>query len=169
MKFPAYCKNRIKAEKKKLTATPASSMVAVVAARLKGVVEPVHKVTIIPRGMALGSTMQLPERDKYHQRRGELMGILAMLYGGRVAEELFCDDISGGASNDIERATEIARAMVCSWGMSDALGPVSYGDQRNEVFLGDELMRSRNYSEDTSRAIDAEVRKIYLGESFRLQ
>jgi len=139
---------------------------ALVAAKLKGVVEPVHKVTIIPRGMALGSTMQLPERDKYHHRRKELMGMLAMLYGGRVAEELFCDDISGGASNDIERATEIARNMVCSWGMSDVLGPVSYGDQRNEVFLGDELMRNRNYSEDTSRAIDREVRQI-LDESHK--
>jgi len=136
---------------------------ALVAARLKGVVEPVHKVTIIPRGMALGATMQLPERDKYHHRKRELLGMLTVLYGGRVAEELFCDDISGGAANDIERATEIARNMVCSWGMSDALGPVSYGDQRGEVFLGDELMRNRNYSEDTSQAIDREVRTILEG------
>ena len=138
---------------------------AVVGMRLPGQVEPVHKVTIIPRGMALGSTMQLPERDKYHHRKGELKAMLAMLYGGRVAEQLFCEDISGGASNDIERATEIARKMVCSWGMSDALGPVSYGEQRGEVFLGDELMRSKNYSEETSRAIDNEVRAI-LDEAY---
>lgn len=133
---------------------------ALVAAMLPDLVEPVHKVTIIPRGMALGATMQLPERDKYHHRRNELHGMLAMLYGGRVAEELFCDDISGGASNDIERATEIARNMVCSWGMSESMGPVSYGESRSEVFLGDELMRNKNYSEETSRAIDEEVRKI---------
>ena len=133
---------------------------ALVAAKLKGVVEPVHKVTIIPRGMALGATMQLPENDKYHHRRKELMGMRAVLYGGRVAEELFCNDITGGASNDIERATDIARNMICSWGMSDALGPVSYGEQRHEVFLGDELMRNKNYSEETSRAIDEEVRRI---------
>ncbi len=133
---------------------------ALVAEKLPGEVEPVHKVTIIPRGMALGSTMQLPQKDKYHQRRRELEGMLAMLYGGRVAEEVFCDDISGGASNDIERATEIARAMVCSLGMSDALGPMTLGESRGEVFLGDELMRSKNYSEATSEAIDTEVRRI---------
>ena len=160
VRFGRQKKSRVLIEEdRKLTAYHESGH-ALVAARLKGVVEPVHKVTIIPRGMALGATMQLPERDKYHHRRRELMGMLAMLYGGRVAEELFCDDISGGASNDIERATEIARNMVCSWGMSDALGPVSYGDQRNEVFLGDEMIRNRNYSEHTSRAIDEEVRQI---------
>lgn len=133
---------------------------ALVAEKLPGEVEPVHKVTIIPRGMALGATMQLPQKDKYHQRRRELEGMLAMLYGGRVAEEIFCDDISGGASNDIERATEIARAMVCSLGMSEALGPMALGESRSEVFLGDELMRNKNYSEATSEAIDAEVRRI---------
>ncbi|RKY20955.1 MAG: cell division protein FtsH [Planctomycetota bacterium] len=138
---------------------------ATVAAKLPDLVEPVHKVTIIPRGMALGATMQLPERDRYHHRKQELKGMLAMLYGGRLAEELFCEDISGGASNDIERATQIARQMVCAWGMSDALGPVCYGEQRGEVFLGDELMRSRNYSEETGRAIDTEVRKI-LDEAY---
>jgi cell division protease FtsH len=137
---------------------------AMVASKLPKLVDRVHKVTIIPRGMALGSTMQLPERDKYHHRKNELKGMLAMLYGGRVAEELFCEDISGGASNDIERATEIARNMVCAWGMSETLGPVCYGEKRGEVFLGDELMRSRNFSEETSRAIDAEVR-IFLDEA----
>ena len=133
---------------------------AQVAVTLKGEVEPVHKVTIIPRGMALGSTMQLPEKDKYHHRKKELLAMLTVLYGGRVAEELYCDDISGGAANDIERATEIARQMVCNWGMNRSLGPMTLGETRGEVFLGDELVRSRNYSEVTSEAIDQEVRDI---------
>ena len=122
-----------------------------------------HKVTIIPRGMALGSTMQLPQRDKYNHRKKELVGMLAVLYGGRVAEELFCDDVSDGASNDISRATSLARSMVCSWGMSERLGPVALGEERQEVFLGDELVRSKNYSEATSQAIDAEVRSLLDG------
>jgi len=160
VRFGRQKKSRVLIEEDRRITAYHESGHALVAASLKGIVEPVHKVTIIPRGMALGSTMQLPERDKYHHRKKELMGMLAVLYGGRVAEELFCEDISGGAANDIERATEIARNMVCSWGMSEALGPVSYGEQRKEVFLGDELMRSKNYSEETSRAIDDEVRRI---------
>jgi cell division protease FtsH len=160
VRFGRESKSRVIADEDRRITAYHESGHALVAAKLKGVVEPVHKVTIIPRGRALGATMQLPERDKYHHRRKELMGMLAVLYGGRVAEELFCDDISGGASNDIERATELARQMVCSWGMSDLLGPVSYGEQRQEVFLGDELMRNKNYSEATSQEIDREVRKI---------
>lgn len=160
VRFGRQKKSRVLIEEdKRLTAYHEAGHV-MVAEALPDLVEPVHKVTIIPRGMALGATMQLPERDKYHHRRNELKGMLAMLYGGRVAEEKFCEDISGGASNDIERATEIARMMVCNWGMSEALGPVSYGESRGEVFLGDELLRNKNYSEKTSEAIDEEVRHI---------
>ncbi|GJM21565.1 MAG: hypothetical protein DHS20C15_14800 [Planctomycetota bacterium] len=160
VRFGREKRSRVMTEEDKRATAYHEAGHAVVTAKLKGQVDPVHKVTIIPRGMALGATMSLPERDKYSVNRRELESLLAVLYGGRVAEELFCDDISGGAANDIERATEMARNMVCSWGMSDALGPVSYGEQRGEVFLGDELMRSRNYSEKTSQSIDAEVRRI---------
>jgi len=160
VRFGRQKKSRVLIEEDKRITAYHEAGHAIVAVELPGLVEPVHKVTIIPRGMMLGATMQLPERDKYHQRRNELKGTLAMLYGGRVAEELFCDDISGGASNDIERATEIARMMVCNWGMSENLGPVSYGETRGEVFLGDELLRSKNFSERTSEAIDTEVRAI---------
>jgi cell division protease FtsH len=160
VRFGRQKKSRVMIEEDRKVTAYHEAGHAVVAAELKDIVEPLHKVTIIPRGMALGATMQLPERDKYHHRRNELYGMLTVLFGGRVAEELFCDDISGGAANDIERATEIARAMVCSWGMSDALGPVALGERRGEVFLGDELLRSKNYSEATSEAIDREVRSI---------
>jgi len=160
VRFGRQKKTRVLIEEdKRLTAYHEAGHV-MVAEALPDLVEPVHKVTIIPRGMALGATMQLPERDKYHHRRNELKAMLAMLYGGRVAEEKFCEDISGGASNDIERATEIARMMVCNWGMSDVMGPVSYGESRGEVFLGDELLRNKNYSEKTSEAIDQEVHDI---------
>ncbi len=160
VRFGRQKKSRVMVEEDRRVTAYHEAGHALVAAKLSGVVEPVHKVTIIPRGMALGATMQLPERDKYHHRRRELIGMLTVLFGGRVAEELYCDDISGGAANDIERATEIARAMVCSWGMSDALGPVALGEKRGEVFLGDELLRSKNYSEATAEAIDREVRAM---------
>jgi len=160
VRFGRQKKSRVMVEEDRRVTAYHEAGHAVVAADLKEIVEPLHKVTIIPRGMALGATMQLPERDKYHHRRNELHGMLTVLFGGRVAEELFCDDISGGAANDIERATEIARAMVCSWGMSEALGPVALGERRGEIFLGDELLRSKNYSEATSEAIDREVRSI---------
>ncbi len=160
VRFGRQKKSRVMVEEDRRITAYHESGHAVVASALKDQVEPLHKVTIIPRGMALGATMQLPERDKYHHRKKELMAMLTVFYGGRVAEELFCDDISGGAANDIERATDIARAMVCSWGMSDALGPMALGERRGEVFLGDELLRSKNYSEATSEAIDREVRSI---------
>ncbi|HTE05617.1 MAG TPA: ATP-dependent zinc metalloprotease FtsH [Planctomycetota bacterium] len=160
VRFGRQKKSRVMVEEDRRVTAYHESGHAVVASRLKDLVEPLHKVTIIPRGMALGATMQLPERDKYHHRKRELLAMLTVLFGGRVAEELFCEDISGGAANDIERGTEIARAMVCSWGMSDALGPVALGERRGEVFLGDELLRSKNYSEATSEAIDREVRSI---------
>jgi len=123
-------------------------------------VEPLHKVTIIPRGMALGATMQLPEKDRYHHRRKELYGNIVVLYAGRIAEEKFCGDISSGAQNDIQRASEIARVMVCRLGMSDELGPVSYDDRQDHVFLGEELVRSQGHGPETMRKIDASVREI---------
>jgi cell division protease FtsH len=160
VRFGRQKKSRVMVEEDRRVTAYHEAGHAIVAAELKDVVEPLHKVTIIPRGMALGATMQLPERDKYHHRKRELLGMLTVLYGGRSAEELFCEDISGGAANDIERATDIARGMVCSWGMSETLGPVALGERRGEVFLGDELLRSKNYSEATSQAIDREVRSI---------
>lgn len=129
-------------------------------------VEPLHKVTIIPRGMALGATMQLPEKDRYHNRKKELLGNIVVLYAGRIAEQMFCGDISSGAQNDIQRATELARIMVCRLGMSDNLGPVSYDEQQDHVFLGEELVRSRSHAPETMKAIDSEV-KLILGDCYK--
>jgi len=129
-------------------------------AHLSPDVEPLHKVTIIPRGMALGATMQLPQKDRYHHRKKELLGNIVVLYAGRVAEEKFCGDISGGAQNDIERASELARVMVCRLGMSQTLGPISYDHRQEHVFLGEELVRSQNHGPETLRKIDEEVRNI---------
>ncbi|MFH1998105.1 MAG: ATP-dependent zinc metalloprotease FtsH [Planctomycetota bacterium] len=127
--------------------------------------EELHKVTIIPRGGALGATMILPEKDKYHHRKRELLATIKVLYAGRIAEQKFCSDISGGSKNDIERASEIARLMVCNLGMSDRVGPISYGEQHDHVFLGEELMRTKNHSNEVARAIDEEVKKI-LDDSY---
>jgi cell division protease FtsH len=99
-------------------------------------VEPLHKVTIIPRGMSLGATMVLPEKDHYHQRKRRLEGLITFAYGGRAAARLHGEDISAGAADDIRRATQIARMMVREWGMSEQLGPVSYGEENQQVFLG---------------------------------
>ena len=123
-------------------------------------VEPLHKVTIIPRGLALGATMQLPEKDRYHHRRKELYGNIVVLYAGRIAEEKFCGDISSGAQNDIQRASEIARVMVCRLGMSEELGPISYDDRQEHVFLGEELVRSQSHGPETMKKIDVSVRTI---------
>jgi cell division protease FtsH len=122
--------------------------------------EPLHKVTIIPRGMALGATMQLPERDRYHMQKGRLLAMITVLFGGRVAEEMFCDDITSGAQNDIERATEIARRMVTEWGMSERIGPIHYREGQEHVFLGHDVMKQRHHSERTAVEIDEEVRRI---------
>ncbi len=122
--------------------------------------EPVHKVTIIPRGAALGATMILPEKDRYHYRKKELMARIQVLYAGRIAEEKFCGDISGGAQNDIETASETARVMVCQLGMSEKVGPVSYGEKSGPVFLGQELVRSKTHSDEVARQIDTEVKAI---------
>jgi cell division protease FtsH len=132
---------------------------ALVARMLPGA-DPVHKVTIIPRGMALGVTQQLPDEDRHSYSRGFILNNLAILYGGRVAEELVLNEISTGASNDIEKATELARKMVCEWGMSESLGPVMFGKPADEPFLGMDLHQRREYSEDTARSIDKEVARI---------
>jgi cell division protease FtsH len=131
---------------------------ALVAAMTPGA-DPVHKVTIIPRGMALGLTMQLPEADKHTYTKEFLEGMLAVLMGGRSAEEIFLGHITTGAGNDIERATDIARNMVCEWGMSD-LGPLAYGKKEEAIFLGREIAQHRDFSEDTALQIDREVKRI---------
>jgi cell division protease FtsH len=121
--------------------------------------DPVHKVTIIPRGMALGVTQQLPEGDRHNYTQEYLLGQISILMGGRVAEETFLGSITTGASNDIEKATELARAMVCEYGMSE-LGPLTFGKKEEQIFLGREIAQHRDYSEETSIRIDSEVRKI---------
>jgi cell division protease FtsH len=121
--------------------------------------DPLHKVTIIPRGMALGVTMQLPLDDKHTYTRDYLESQLAIMMGGRAAEEIFLNHITTGAGNDIEQATEIARRMVCEWGMSD-LGPLAYGKHQQEIFLGRDLSTSRDFSEDTAIKIDQEVKNF---------
>ena len=132
---------------------------ALVAKLLPGT-DPVHKVTIIPRGRALGVTMQLPEADRHSYSKDYLNNNLMVLLAGRVAEELVFNAITTGAGNDIERATNMARRMVCEWGMSDVIGPMAVGEQGEEVFIGREWAHSRNFSEDTARVVDAEVKKF---------
>jgi cell division protease FtsH len=122
--------------------------------------EPLHKVTIIPRGMALGVTWHLPEGDKYNHSLKGLEAELAVAMGGRVAEEVFLQQTTTGAGNDIERATDIARKMVCEWGMSSALGPLTFGKKEEQIFLGREIAQHRDYSEATAIEIDNEVRRI---------
>jgi cell division protease FtsH len=121
--------------------------------------DPLHKVTIIPRGMALGVTMQLPEEDKYTVTKDYLETQLAILMGGRCAEEIFMSRMTTGAGNDIERATDLARKMVCEYGMS-RLGPLTFGKKEEQIFLGREIAQHRDFSEETARQIDAEVRNL---------
>jgi cell division protease FtsH len=123
-------------------------------------VEPLHKVTIIPRGVSMGMTMVLPEKDKYGVRKKECLGTITMTMAGRVAEEMFCNDISSGAENDIDRATALARKMVTRWGMSDKLGPISYSDEEEHVFLGNEITRGKRHSDRMAEEIDQEVRSL---------
>src|SRR6187455_2176458 len=122
--------------------------------------DPVHKVTIIPRGRALGVTMQLPTDDRHGYSKVYLYNQLAILMGGRVAEELVLKDMTTGAGNDLERATDLARKMVCEWGMSEKLGPLTFGRKEEEIFLGREISQHRDYSEDTAIIIDQEVKLI---------
>jgi cell division protease FtsH len=121
--------------------------------------DPIHKVSIIPRGMALGVTMQLPEADRYSHTKDYLEGQVAILMGGRIAEEIFLNHMTTGASNDIERATELSRKMVCEFGMS-TLGPITYGKKEEQIFLGREIAQHQDYSEDTAIKIDQEVNRI---------
>ena len=150
-------------EEKKNTAYHESGH-AVVAA-LREHADPLHKVTIIPRGMALGLTMQLPEEDKYTVTKDYLETQLAILMGGRIAEEIFLHHMTTGAGNDIERATEMARKMVCEYGMS-RLGPLTFGKKDEQIFLGREIAQHRDFSEETARQIDAEVRNL-VDEAYR--
>jgi cell division protease FtsH len=129
-------------------------------ARLLPGTDPVHKVTIIPRGRALGMTMQLPTDDRYSYSKVFLYNNLAILMGGRVAEELVLNQITTGAGNDLERATELARKMVCEWGMSDELGPLTFGKKDEEIFLGREIATRRDYSEEIALKIDSEVKRL---------
>jgi len=129
--------------------------------------DPVHKVTIIPRGRALGVTMSLPEKDRYSYDREYMLNQIAMLFGGRIAEEIFMNQMTTGASNDFERATELARNMVTRYGMSDALGPMVYAENEGEVFLGRSITTQKNVSETTMQKVDAEIRRI-IDEQYAL-
>ena len=129
-------------------------------AKLLPKTDPVHKVTIIPRGRALGVTMQLPTEDRYSQDRDRLLHTISVLFGGRIAEEIFMHQMTTGAANDFERATEIARRMVTQWGMSDALGPMVYGENEGEIFLGRSVTTHKNVSESTLQRVDYEIRRI---------
>ncbi|MGH9567888.1 MAG: ATP-dependent zinc metalloprotease FtsH, partial [Candidatus Angelobacter sp.] len=149
-------------EEKKVTAYHEAGHALVAA--LMPFADPLHKVTIIPRGMALGVTMQLPETDKHNYTRDYLETQLAVMMGGRLAEELFLDQMSTGAGNDIERATDMARKMVCEWGMSK-MGPLTFGKKDEQIFLGREIAQHRDFSEDTARQIDTEVRR-FVGNGY---
>jgi cell division protease FtsH len=131
-----------------------------VVARLLTRTDPVHKVTIIPRGRALGVTMQLPAEDRYSMDREMILQNISVLFGGRIAEEIFMNQMTTGASNDFERATEMARNMVMRWGMSDSLGPMVYGENEGEVFLGRSVTTHKNVSESTLQQVDAEIRRL---------
>ena len=148
----------ISKEEKKITAYHESGHAVV--AIFTPEADPVHKVTIIPRGRALGVTMQLPLDEKHGYSKKYITGRLAVMMGGRSAEKIIFNEITTGASNDIERATDIARKMVCEWGMSDKLGPISFGKKNEEIFLGREIQSHRDYSEKTAQAIDNEVVRI---------
>ncbi len=131
-----------------------------VVAKLLPKTDPVHKVTIIPRGRALGLTMQLPAEDRYSMDKTRILDTIAVLFGGRIAEEIFMHQMTTGASNDFERATDMARRMVTQWGMSDALGPMVYGENDTEVFLGRSVTSHKNISEATMQQVDMEIRRI---------
>ncbi|MBE6936857.1 MAG: hypothetical protein E7458_10290, partial [Ruminococcaceae bacterium] len=121
--------------------------------------DPVHQVSIIPRGRAGGYTLHLPTEDKSHYTKSDMLEEIVVFLGGRVAEHIILDDISTGASNDIERATDIVRSMITKYGMSDRLGPIAYGSQNDEVFLGKDYTHMRNYSESVAAQIDEEVQR----------
>ena len=145
-------------EERKITAYHEAGHTLV--AKLLPKTDPVHKVSIVPRGRALGITMQLPTDDRHNYSKTYLENNLAVLMGGRVAEEIIFNEMTTGAGNDIERATKMARRMVCEWGMSETLGPLALGENSQEVFLGRDIVHHKDYSEETARLIDAEIRKI---------
>src|ERR1700749_1706307 len=136
-------------------------------ARLMPKADPVHKVTVIPRGRALGVTMQLPEGDRYSLDKERMLSTISVLFGGRIAEEVFMNQMTTGASNDFERATSIARDMVTRYGMTDALGTMVYAENEGEVFLGRSVTKTTSMSEETMRKVDAEVRRI-IDEQYRV-
>jgi cell division protease FtsH len=138
-----------------------------IVARMLPKTDPVHKVTIIPRGRALGVTMQLPETDRYSMDRDRMLNTIAVLFGGRIAEEVFMNQMTTGASNDFERATAIARDMVTRYGMSDLLGTMVYAENEGEVFLGRSITKTTNMSEETMRKVDSEIRRI-IDEQYRV-
>jgi cell division protease FtsH len=152
-------------EEKKNTAYHESGHTVV--AKLLPKSDPVHKVTIIPRGRALGVTMQLPEADRYSYDRDYLLQRIAVLFGGRIAEEIFMDQMTTGAGNDFERATQMARDMVTRYGMSDILGPMVYAENEGEVFLGRSIATQKNVSEATMQKVDLEIRRI-IDEQYAL-
>jgi len=146
-------------EKERMNTAYHESGHTVVAKMIPGT-DPVHKVTIIPRGRALGVTMQLPEEDRYSHDRDSLLARIAVLMGGRIAEEVFMNQMTTGAANDFERATDLARNMIMRWGMSDALGTRVYGDNQSEVFLGRDVMTHKNMSDAVAEQVDREIRRI---------
>ena len=148
-------------EERKITAYHEAGHTLV--AKLLPKTDPVHKVSIVPRGRALGITMQLPTDDRHNYSKTYLENNLAVLMGGRVAEEIIFNEMTTGAGNDIERATKMARRMVCEWGMSETLGPLALGENSQEVFLGRDIVHHKDYSEETARLIDAEIRRIVQG------
>src|SRR5213596_290792 len=131
--------------------------------------DPIHKVSIIPRGMALGITMQLPADEKHNYSREHLEDQIAILLGGRIAEEITIGSITTGAGNDLERATDLARKMVCEWGMSDSMGPLTFGKKEEQIFLGREIAQHQDYSEDTALRIDQEVKRFVTHNYTRAQ
>jgi len=124
--------------------------------------DPLHKVTIIPRGMALGVTQQLPIDDRHNYTRDYLESMLAVMMGGRVAEEMFMSVLTTGAGDDLEKATDMARKMICEWGMSEQLGPLTFGKKEEQIFLGREIAQHQDYSESTAVVIDQEVKREVL-------
>jgi len=157
----------ISPEEKKITAYHEAGHTLV--AKLIPGTDPIHKVTIIPRGHSLGLTQQLPIDERHTYPKQYLLDSITVLLGGRGAEELVLKDLTTGAGNDLERATEIARKMVCEWGMSDDLGPLTFGKKEEQIFLGREIAQHRDYSEDTALKIDHAIRKIVEGSHMRAQ
>ena len=155
----------ISAKEKKTTAYHEAGH-ALVASLLPGT-DPLHKVTIIPRGSALGVTVQLPMDEQHTYQKGYLYNSLAILMGGRCAEEICLGEMTTGAGNDIERATEMARKMVCEWGMSEKMGPLSYGSKEEQVFLGRDFSNQKNFSDQTAKLIDQEVKTLVMGGYYR--